>query len=323
MKLGEARGWIAVKPVRMILFVVALILLIIALIPTVITWAPHWLASTNGLKADQRAAEVGRVRTALLAVLAGGIAVVGAIYTARTFALNRQTYEHARETSRQSHELDEARLTTERFTRAVDQLGNTHSLDIRLGGIYALERLARESPHDHGPIVEILTAYLREHAPTCVQDGPKDRPENTPASPTSPDATPNESTDLEQHTLATDVKAVLTVLRRRNAQNDTGGLDLGQTHLTGAFLRGADLTEANLNGADLSGASLTEANLAGADLRRANLQGAWLLKAHLQRAMLDEANLQDAKLDGALYDPIWTRWPHGFDYSNSGAVPEP
>jgi uncharacterized membrane protein len=63
----------------MIFFAVCVALVIVALIPTVITWAPHWLASTSGLNAADRAAEVGRVRTARLAVLAGAIAVVGAI----------------------------------------------------------------------------------------------------------------------------------------------------------------------------------------------------------------------------------------------------
>jgi hypothetical protein len=114
--------WIASSPLRLALVSICGSLLVVALIPTLITWAPHWLASTGGLNADQRAAEVGRVRTALFALLAGGIAFVGAIYTTRTFALNRQGQ------------------ITERFTRAVDQLGSD-SLNVRLGGIYALERV--------------------------------------------------------------------------------------------------------------------------------------------------------------------------------------
>jgi len=93
MQLQQAWDWIKAKPARMIVFVVGTMLLLVALIPTVITWAPHWLASTGGLNANQRAQEVGQVRTALLALLAGGIAVVGAIYTARTFALGRQGHE--------------------------------------------------------------------------------------------------------------------------------------------------------------------------------------------------------------------------------------
>ena len=32
-------------------------------------------------------------------------------------------------------------------------------------GIYALERIAKESREDYWPVMEILTAYVREHAP--------------------------------------------------------------------------------------------------------------------------------------------------------------
>ena len=82
----------------------------VVLIVIVIKWAPQWLAATKGLRPTDRAAELGRVRTALLATLAGVIAVVGAYYTSRTFALNRQGQ------------------ITERFTRAMDQLGNDGSM---------------------------------------------------------------------------------------------------------------------------------------------------------------------------------------------------
>ena len=52
---------------------------------------------------------------------------------------------------------------TERFSRAIEHLG-IDSLDVRVGGNYALERIARDSRQDHGPIMEIITAYVREHA---------------------------------------------------------------------------------------------------------------------------------------------------------------
>ncbi|MBI2881185.1 MAG: hypothetical protein HYY21_06330 [Candidatus Tectomicrobia bacterium] len=51
------------------------------------------------------------------------------------------------------------------FTRAIEQLGNQESLEVRLGGIYALERIARDSRRDHWPIMEVLTAFVREKAP--------------------------------------------------------------------------------------------------------------------------------------------------------------
>jgi hypothetical protein len=58
---------------------------------------------------------------------------------------------------------------TDRFTRAIDQLGATDNkgnklFEIRIGGIYALERIANESEKDYWPIMEVLTAYVRQHA---------------------------------------------------------------------------------------------------------------------------------------------------------------
>jgi Pentapeptide repeats (8 copies) len=37
---------------------------------------------------------------------------------------------------------------------------------IRLGGIYALERIARDSPRDQPTVVEVLSAFIR--TPTCL-----------------------------------------------------------------------------------------------------------------------------------------------------------
>lgn len=45
---------------------------------------------------------------------------------------------------------------TERFTRAVDQLGND-STDVRLGGAYGLQRIARDSKADRDAIVEVAS----------------------------------------------------------------------------------------------------------------------------------------------------------------------
>jgi hypothetical protein len=66
-------------------------------------------------------------------------------------------------TYRQLHTAREGQIT-ERYTRAIDQLGDAE-LDIRLGGIYALERIARDSAADLVTIGEVLTAFVRGHAP--------------------------------------------------------------------------------------------------------------------------------------------------------------
>src|SRR3954466_6589286 len=112
-------------------------LLLLVAIVILIKLVPPWVASTDALKGRSRAEEIGRARTAVLAILAGTIASVGAVFTGLSYRLNRDSLEHNRETAARSHALDQARQITERFTRAIDQLGS-RSLDVRLGGIYAL-----------------------------------------------------------------------------------------------------------------------------------------------------------------------------------------
>src|SRR5918994_5532670 len=102
-----------------------------------------------------------------LAHILGGTALLSGLYfTWRTLQVNREGQ------------------ITERFTRAIEQLGATHddkskNLELRLGGIYALERIARESKEDHWSIMEVLTAYVRQHAPWRPPDEAEWRQEGT------------------------------------------------------------------------------------------------------------------------------------------------
>jgi hypothetical protein len=181
--------------------------------------------------------------------------------------------------------LSEQGQLTDRFGKAVEQMGSD-KLDVRLGGIYALERLARDSPRDHPTVMEVLSAFIREHAPTtfCTQVTSYTKP--APGGPT-------------------DIQAALTVIGRRNAQND-GPSHLNLTHtcltdadLLGADLLGADLTNTNLTNANLTGANLGYANLTGANLGYANLTGANLTIANLIGADLTHIDLTNANLIGA------------------------
>jgi uncharacterized protein YjbI with pentapeptide repeats len=190
-------------------------------------------------------------------------------------------------------------LISERFSKAIEQLGN-EKIETRLGAIYALEKIAKDSPQDHWTIMEIFAAFIRENAP-IIEEEEKDFWE-----------------DLSK--ISTDIQAALTVIGRRNFQQDLQNqkLDLRDINISGADLTGAnfsgvDLTSANLQGvmfyaANLQSADLTGANLYGAILYEANLQKAIFHEAILQEAILRKANLQDAifyeaDLQGAmLYD---------------------
>jgi Pentapeptide repeats (8 copies) len=269
---------------------------------------------------DSRLKLQNDVRTTLLQGLGGLAVVVGAFFTYRQVQTSRHQLEHTIESSRKQHELDRQGQVTERFTRAIDQLGHGN-LDVRLGGIYALERIANDSLEDRATIAEVLTAYVRGHAPW-----PPSRYGQPP-----PDATIEDVSDLQ--VWAADVQAALTVLGRLQppvgwakplnlSRTDLRRADLTNGHFEKASLGGSQLRKAYLINVQLQGAVLPEAQLQGALLIYAQLQGALLHHAQLQEAVLYGANLDgallnDAQLQGALGDAK-TVWPARFDWKAAG-----
>ena len=188
---------------------------------------------------------------------------------------------------------------TERFSKAIEQLGSDKP-EVILGGIYTLERIARDSEPDQWTIMEVLTAFVRQNAP-IIKENKSQSPE-----------------DQEKLLkLRISIRACLTVIAERKhpdlenkrldltkvnisgfnlVQFKLKGFNFTRANLTGADLTGADLTRANLTGADLTGADLTGADLTGADLTQANLTGADLTQANLTRANLIGADLTRANL---------------------------
>lgn len=193
----------------------------------------------------------------------------------------------ANDQARQDRALAKEGQVTDRYTAAVANLGED-KMEVRLGGIYALQRIMQDSARDHPSIANVLNTYLRIH---------------TTKPPTK---------ELEP---PADVQAALTVLGTRNTEFDDYFVpDLRRVHL-----RNVDLRNAHLNRANLGGAELTRANLAGAELIRtnlgctilnpvrpdcaklidANLRGANLTKANLSGTDLGSADLVGANLTGA------------------------
>ena len=227
-----------------------------------------WLDGNTlrGLTASQRASEIDTMRGYLIQIGAGVLAAGALLYTALNFQLAREGH------------------VTDRYTKAIEQLGSDR-LDVRLGAIYALERIMIDSARDHPTIVEVLAAFVREHSQAAESDAGNDA-----------SGLPNQ----HPRRLAIDTQAAITVLGRRPA----GRAERGPVYLARANLAILDLSRANLSGADLIRVNLAEANLARTNLARAklfraNLAGALVAGADLADADLTGANLTGANLHGA------------------------
>lgn len=111
----------------------------------------------------------------------------------------------------------------DRYTRAIDQLGSER-LEIRLGGIYALERLAKDSSKDDVTVLEVLTTYFRETA-----SRQKAKAEEAVES----DRLVNKEMNLTLKSilLSTDMQAILTILGRRKWAS-TKSVDLSWVDLS-------------------------------------------------------------------------------------------
>ncbi|SLN45600.1 Secreted effector protein pipB2 [Falsiruegeria litorea R37] len=189
------------------------------------------------------------------------------------------------------------------------------NLEVRIGALYSLERIAQDSDRDHEQIMEILCAYVRQNAPL----GP---PKPLPKEYTDKIAGLRHKgkPDLMEHEKASDVakkircwvgelrkprediSVALTVLGRRTQRQislehgfyDRNGewqgfrLNLRDTNLTNCDLSGYNFRNVDFSGSDLRGAILTHTELQCANFRVADLTGANLVHAKLQGTIINE-----------------------------------
>jgi hypothetical protein len=241
----------------------------ISVLVLILWWVPKIQVSSlpaKGVKAEDVFKAENDAR-AILAQIIGGFGVLVGLYFAWQNIASTKDAQ-----------------VTDRFYKAIEQLGASDDkgkpkFELRQGGIYALERIAHDSERDHWPIMQILTAYVRENSP-------RNEAHLRQADSRAP--------------LAFDIQAVVRVIRLRKWRYEKPGQYL---HLVGADLHGADLRDAHLVWANLSKVDLTQAFLYGANLTEAllaeaDLEGASLKDVILGGAFLHGANLVNADLTG-------------------------
>jgi hypothetical protein len=258
------------------------------------TVAPSPTPNPRPLTLEKRIELEDEYRKTFTQILGGVVLLIGVIFT----WLNSQANIRNSRASEQKNVIDSDRLLTERFTKAVEQLGS-EKLEVRLGAIYALERIAHDSERDHWTIMETLTAYIRERSPAPVRPTRQEK-EGTSRQPPPP-LTP------------IDVVAAFTVICRRKHERDQGRrLDLRRICLNFADDRWQEWSDVRLERADLSGAWLSHVEFSDgwfefalffdAELRLVHFYGPELKWAHFRGAYLEQTTFNSTSLEGANFE---------------------
>ena len=206
-------------------------------------------------------------------LIGGAITLVFAVWRGLVAERQAQAARRQADTAQQS-------LLNERYQQGAEMLGN-EILTVRLGGIYALQRLAEEHPEQyHVQVMRLFCAFVRHPA-----DDSNDQSSDSQANPTDP---------------STDIQAVMDAIGARGESRikleklERYKLDLRRVKLGRASLGSANLSDSRLSWACLVGAALGKANLTNAILNQADLTGATLGGAKLIGTRLRRAILQSA-----------------------------
>ena len=187
-------------------------------------------------------------------------------------------------------------LRNERYQKGAEMLGSP-VLSVRLGGIYALQRLAEEYTKEYyAQIMSMFTAFVRH--------------------PVADEAHVEEvMAKVGRPHIREDVQVVVQAISKQNKEEinlksdaishlDLTNADLMYGDLRKAMIAFAYLRRANLYHATLTGADMRSVSLPYADLQKASLEGANLSRAMLYKTKLSDAILSDAILSGAYLSEV-------------------
>ena len=201
-------------------------------------------------------------------------------------------------------EIAQSGLLDNRYQTGIELLGHA-KLSVRLGGIYALERVAESDPLTyHIPGMSVLSAFVRNWHIKYGQEGELD----------------NTAFDNEQKGLPEDVRAILEVIGRRSRKQHEIELERKYTvNLKGAHLHGwefdvlscapePDFSNVDFSSADLSGVKFFQVKLEYSSFTSANLSGAGFIGVDLSHASFLGADLSDVSFAHVNLSDAYFRW---------------
>ena len=119
-----------------------------------IAWSTTRFTNARDAAAEeQRLAARDDVRTVGVQLVGALTLIVGGALTWRTVWLTRQGQ------------------ITDRMASSVERLGEEQKVSVRVGAIYALGRVARDSRADHPAVIELLAEHMPATHPGIGEDG--------------------------------------------------------------------------------------------------------------------------------------------------------
>jgi uncharacterized protein YjbI with pentapeptide repeats len=261
---------------------------------------------TNFEREEKRLKLEDDTRKTLAQIVGGVFLIAGLFVTYNTYRLGTDNYRLGLEQQKisiQKQDLDRRGQITDRFNKAVEHLGNDE-ITVRLGGLYALEQILRDSPEEHETVIEVIATYIRERSKiNQLNEGISSK---------------SGSTNLKR--VSTDIQTALRILTRRptGEGRNEDRIDLHNTNFQGAYLtktefgklanlRDATLDFVNFQRATLDNVDFTSAMLSGANFNHAAISGSnftrvWTYDANFSDARITSGNFSEAQMDGTNFN---------------------
>lgn len=246
----------------------------------------------TNLQGKDRVDAVNTTKQLVLAAAGGLLAAVGVVVGARTYAANSRSQ------------------VTDRFVKAIGLLSSSSKgSDEKLGGIYSLQHIMTESPQEHEVVVEILSAYIREHSAENLVIPYVD------ARVHPDDWTPDDHEEQERAS-ASDIKAAAAVIARRPNRDEKVVIDWSgaklfmvdlyngrfeDAHFRGAHLYKCYFENAILNKVVFDQCVVSEVDFSQAEMKDSSLYDSRFIQCDFTGVKLDKSRLKDVRLDRSTF----------------------
>ncbi|MEM8640654.1 MAG: pentapeptide repeat-containing protein [Cyanobacteria bacterium P01_G01_bin.54] len=170
-----------------------------------------------------------------------------------------------------NYKLTEDKNVTERLSKAGEMLADEDKLDVRLVGIYLLDRLIKDSKEDSLAIIKILITFVKRKS-----EG-------------------SDKSDFKEE-LSPDIQSALTVIgiSLHKIKNEEV-IDLGGSNFPKARLQNTNFSNSDFNYVNLREAKLQNANFSDSDLRYVNFQ-----VANLESTTFEDSDLSHSTFEKAI-----------------------